>query len=98
MNDKKSYVYILASERNGTLYVGVTADLARRVHQHKTKQAIGFTRKYDVSMLVYYEVFDDIQMAIQREKCLKEWKRLWKLQMIEKMNPEWQDLYATLNA
>jgi predicted GIY-YIG superfamily endonuclease len=63
MHDKKSYVYILASERNGTLYVGVTADLARRVHQHKTKQAIGFTRKHDVSMLVYYEVFDDREMS-----------------------------------
>ena len=98
MNQKTSFVYILASERNGTLYVGVTADLAARVWQHKQKAVAGFTAKYSVSKLVHYEVFDDIILAIQREKQIKEWQRLWKLRLIEENNPEWNDLYDTLNA
>ncbi len=98
MNEKASFVYILASERNGTLYVGVTSDLAARVWQHKQKMVAGFTKKYAVDRLVYYEVHDDVTKAIRREKQIKEWKRLWKLRLIEENNPEWNDLYETLNA
>jgi putative endonuclease len=98
MNQKTSFVYILASERNGTLYVGVTSDLAARGWQHKQKAVAGFTKKYAVDRLVYYEVYDDIAEAIKREKIIKEWKRLWKLRLIEENNPEWNDFYETLNA
>jgi putative endonuclease len=97
MNERQSYVYILASKRNGTLYIGVTSELATRIYQHKQKLAKGFTKKYDVCLLLYYETFDDITLAIQREKQLKEWKRLWKLRLIEENNPEWNDLYGKLN-
>ena len=88
------YFYILASNRIGTLYCGVTSDLARRITEHKNGAIKGFTNKYNVKMLVYYEVHDDITNAIHREKCVKEWKREWKLEIIEKFNPDWQDLYA----
>lgn len=98
MNQKTPFVYILASERNGTVYVGVTSELAARVWQHKQKAVTGFTKKYAVDKLVYYEVHDDITEAIRREKQIKEWKRLWKLRLIEENNPEWNDLYETLNA
>jgi putative endonuclease len=90
------YVYILASERNGTLYVGVTSDLGKRVYQHKNKEIDGFTKKYEVDRLVYYEIYDDIFMAITREKQLKKWRRRWKLELIESVNPEWRDLSADL--
>lgn len=90
------YVYILASQRNGTLYIGVTNDLIRRVHEHKTGKLQSFTKKYHVSMLVYYELTSDIASAISREKQLKKWHREWKLELIEKHNPEWKDLYADL--
>ncbi len=90
---KSGYVYILASERNGTLYIGVTSDLARRVYQHKNKVNEGFTSKYGVNKLVYYEIHDGIGVAIAREKALKFWKRKWKLQLIEDFNPEWRDRY-----
>lgn len=93
---KRGYVYILASQRNGTLYIGVTSDLIQRVWQHKQDLVAGFTRKYGVHDLVYYEVYDDIRDAIQREKRLKKWKRAWKLELIEKENPEWLDLYEQL--
>jgi len=86
------YVYILASKQNGTLYVGVTNDLVRRVDEHKNKIVEGFTKKYDVHRLAYYEMTNDIQSALSREKCLKEWKREWKLRLIEEMNPMWKDL------
>ena len=88
-----SYVYMLASQRNGTLYIGLTSDLIKRVWEHKNKFIQGFTSKYDVNQLVYYELFDDIQLAAAREKRLKEWKRQWKIDLIQKMNPEWHDLY-----
>jgi putative endonuclease len=91
------FVYILASQRNGTLYIGVTNNLARRVHQHKTKQLSGFTARYDVHMLVWYEVYGDVNEAITREKQLKKWERRWKLELIESMNPTWRDLYFALN-
>ena len=93
---KKSYVYILASERNGTLYIGITNDLIRRVYEHKNNLIEGFTSKYNVQRLVYYEQFDNIEYAIQREKRLKKWYRKWKLELIEKSNPNWNDLYTDL--
>ncbi|NQT73243.1 MAG: GIY-YIG nuclease family protein [Chloroflexi bacterium] len=93
---KKYYVYILASQRNGTLYIGVTNDLLRRVYQHKTDQVEGFTSKYEVHQLVYYEECGDIHAAIAREKQLKKWNRQWKMNLIEKSNPNWRHLYYDL--
>jgi len=90
------YVYILASRRNGTLYIGITNDLVRRVYEHKNDLVPGFTSKYGVHQLVYYECFEEVDQAIEREKCLKKWKRKWKLELIEKVNPEWKDLYDEL--
>ena len=89
-------VYMLASERNGTLYIGVTSDLIGRVWQHKNNLADGFTKKYDVHNLVWYEPHQDMESAILREKTLKKCSRIWKLRLIEQMNPEWQDLYYQL--
>jgi len=91
--DKNYYVYILTSQKNGTLYVGVTSELVKRVWQHKNNVVEGFTQKHQVHQLVYYEQREDSYSAIQREKRLKEWKRQWKLDLIEGMNPEWRDLY-----
>ena len=91
-----SYVYILASERNGTLYIGVTNDLVRRVFEHREGVAEGFTHRYGVKRLVHFEIFDDIRLAIQREKTLKRWVRAWKLALIEKDNPGWKDLYDAI--
>jgi putative endonuclease len=93
---KRSFVYILASAKHGTLYIGVTSDLIRRVYEHKTKVAPGFTRKYDVTKLVYFEIFDDAMSAIEREKELKKWRRDWKIRLIEENNPAWVDLYEGL--
>ncbi len=86
------FVYMLASKRNGTLYVGVTNDLARRVGEHKDKVVPGFTRRYGVEILVWYEEYDDINYAIAREKQIKGWNRAWKLRLIEKHNSGWNDL------
>ena len=94
---KKFYVYIMCSEKNGTLYIGVTNDLSRRIYQHKNKKVPGFTAKYSVDRLVYFEIFESILTAIRREKQIKGWNRLWKLQLIEKINPAWNDLYPTYN-
>jgi len=91
------YVYIVASGRNGTLYVGVTSDLSRRVWEHKQGLTPGFTSKYDVVRLVWYEDYPDISDAILREKRLKRWRRAWKLRLIEATNPQWLDLYETWN-
>ncbi|WP_137391362.1 GIY-YIG nuclease family protein [Rhodoligotrophos defluvii] len=91
------YVYILASSRNGTLYVGVTADLPARIGQHRRESGSQFTTRYKVSRLVFYETFDDIRIAIRREKALKRWPRAWKLALIERSNPQWRDLYDQLN-
>ncbi|MFH0926832.1 MAG: GIY-YIG nuclease family protein [bacterium] len=93
---KYYYVYILASNRNGTLYIGVTDDLIRRVYEHKNNLIDGFIKKYSVHTLVYYEQTLDIESAIQREKGLKKWNRKWKLALIEKKNPNWTDLYPDL--
>jgi putative endonuclease len=90
------YVYILASGRNGTLYIGVTNDLVRRVAEHKSGDAEGFTKKYGVNRLVWFEETSDINAAIQREKTMKRWRRAWKLSVIEEVNPQWRDLYEDL--
>ncbi|MEM8600763.1 MAG: GIY-YIG nuclease family protein [Bacteroidota bacterium] len=90
---KPGTVYILASRRNGTLYVGVTSDLARRIREHKQGTIPGFTKRYGVTRLVYVEEFDDIQDAMVRERRLKKWNRAWKLELIEEANPGWRDLY-----
>ena len=90
-----SYVYILASGKNGTLYVGVTNNLERRLYEHKTKQFKGFTEKYNVCDLVYFAFFDRIDDAISYEKRLKKWHRSWKIRLIEKHNPDWKDLSNT---
>lgn len=90
------YVYILASTRNGTLYVGVTNDLVRRVWEHREDLVAGFTKKYAVKTLVYFEEHGEIGYAIQRKTSLKRWKRQWKLDLIEKTNPEWLDLYPRI--
>ena len=87
------YVYILASRKNGTLYTGVGRNLKKRVFQHKNKIFIGFTEKYNVSKLVYFESYDRIEEAILREKRIKKWNRSWKIELIESLNPDWRDLY-----
>ncbi len=93
MNGKSGYAYIPASKPHGTLYVGVTSDLAGRIWEHKEGILPGFTRQYDVKMLVWYSQFDDIEYAIDEEKRIKKWRRAWKIQLIEKDNPDWLDLY-----
>jgi putative endonuclease len=93
---KQCYLYILASGRNGTLYVGVTSDLRKRIYEHKQNLIDGFTKKYRVHALVYYEMHNDIEEAITREKQIKKWNRRWKLRLIEEMNPEWKDLYTEI--
>jgi putative endonuclease len=90
------YVYILASKKNGTLYIGVTTDLKQRVWQHKEKQLEGFTKKYNVSNLVYFEIYDDYWDAANREKRMKKWNRAWKIELIEKENSQWNDLYVRI--
>ena len=86
------YVYILSSQRNGTLYIGMTNDLQRRVYEHKVGIKKGFTKKYGVNMLVYFEIFQNVNEAIDREKQLKKWNRVWKIELIEKENVLWEDL------
>ena len=87
------YVYLLASKKHGTLYLGVTNDIVRRVYEHRTKAAPGFTSRYDVGKLVWFEIYDDASTAIAREKELKKWRRDWKIRLIEEQNPNWDDLY-----
>ena len=96
MMRKQPVVYILASKKNGTLYVGVTSNLAKRVWEHKNDLVRGFTKRYNVHDLVWYELHENMDFAIQREKQLKEWKRQWKLELIESANPDWSDLYPTI--
>jgi putative endonuclease len=95
---QSSYVYILASRRAGTLYVGVTTNLISRVAQHKEGLVEGFTKKYRVGLLVYFEAHDSIEAAITREKQLKRWNRAWKIRLIEQTNSEWRDLYTEITA
>jgi len=93
---KQPCVYLMASRRNGTLYVGVTSDLMKRVWEHKNNLVEGLTKRYGIHLLVWYELHPTMESAIQREKVMKEWKRSWKLEMIVKNNPEWLDLYPDL--
>jgi putative endonuclease len=96
MRARSYYVYILASRTGGTLYIGVTSDLIRRVGEHKLKIAESFTKRHDVIRLVYFEQFDQIEQAIHREKRLKKWTRAWKISLIEKDNPNWIDLFPEI--
>ncbi|AEP09728.1 GIY-YIG nuclease family protein [Micavibrio aeruginosavorus] len=96
MMEKKFWVYMLASKEYGTLYIGVTSDLKKRIWEHKSKVAEGFTEKYDVQNLVWFEEHQNAESAITREKQMKEWKREWKLNRIKDMNPEWRDLYEDI--
>ena len=93
---KQAFVYILASARNGTLYTGVTSDLVQRIWQHKNDLADGFTKKYGVHTLVWHEAHATMESAIGREKAIKDWRRAWKLRLIEAMNPQWRDLYEDI--
>ncbi len=94
--EKGGFVYIMASARNGTLYIGVTSDLVKRVWQHRIGAADGFSRRYGCKLLVWFEQFGDIELAIRRDKQMKEGKRLWKLRVIEEANPDWNDLFESL--
>ena len=95
---KGGYVYFMANKRDGTLYVGVTADLGRRAFEHREGLIDGFTKQHGLKRLVYYEFHEDIRTAIQREKTIKHWPRLWKRALVQEMNSEWADLYETLNS
>ncbi|TFV39337.1 GIY-YIG nuclease family protein [Bradyrhizobium frederickii] len=90
------YVYLLASKKYGTLYIGVTNDIIRRIHEHKSKVAAGFSKRYCVDRLVWFEIYDDPLTAITREKELKKWRREWKVRLIEEKNPQWIDLYPQI--
>lgn len=94
--NKQPVVYILASKRNGTLYVGVTSNLQKRSWEHKNDLIEGFTKQYGVHLLVYYELHDDMVAAITREKQIKKWNRAWKLELIEEQNPDWKDLWGEI--
>ncbi|HTJ64459.1 MAG TPA: GIY-YIG nuclease family protein [Alphaproteobacteria bacterium] len=91
--EKQFAVYLLSSGRNGTIYIGMTSNLPGRIWQHKNKVFPGFTARHDCDRLVYFEMFDDAEAAIQRERRLKEWRRAWKVALIEELNPRWEDLY-----
>jgi len=93
MREYIAYVYILSNRKNGVLYIGVTSNLLSRIPQHKSKKIEGFTERYNVDKLVYYEIIHSMVVAISREKQMKAWKRDWKIKLIEKDNPEWRDLY-----
>ena len=93
---KSGYVYLMASRRNGTLYLGVTSDLPARAYQHRNKLVDGFSKEHDCTLLVWYEAHDDLQNARQRELQMKKWKRAWKVALVEASNPQWKDLYETL--
>ena len=92
------YVYLLANDKYGTLYLGVTNDIVRRVYEHKGKAVAGFTKRYSIDRLVWFEIHDDVQNAIAREKELKKWRRTWKIRLIEERNPHWSDLYSAIAA
>ena len=94
--NRQPAVYILASRRNGSLYVGVTAHLVKRIWEHRNNMTEGFTKRYEIHRLVWYEIHETMESAIRREKRVKDWKRAWKLELIEKFNPEWRDLYETI--
>jgi putative endonuclease len=91
-----AFVHFMTNRRNGILYVGVTTDLPSRAYQHREGLIVGFTKRYGLKMLVYYEIFDDVRDAIQREKTIKHWPRAWKVKLIHQFNPDWADLYDSL--
>jgi len=93
---KKGYIYILTNKKDGTLYIGITTNLIRRVYEHKNLKIEGFTKRYNLNKLVYFEEYQQYAMAIKREKRLKEWQRQWKLDLINQHNPDWNDLYDTI--
>jgi len=93
---KPAYIYILSNKKNGTLYIGVTSNLAKRIYEHKQKAVSGFSKQYNLDKLVYFEVIDTIEAAIKREKQLKNWHRQWKINLIEETNPDWNDLYESI--
>jgi putative endonuclease len=93
---KQYFVYILTNKKNGTLYVGVSNDIIRRIYEHKNKLVDGFSKQYDLQNLVYYEIYDTAEQAIHREKCIKKWNREWKTKRINEFNPEWKDLYQQI--
>jgi putative endonuclease len=94
--EKEYFVYIMASKKNGTLYTGITSNLVERAWDHKAGEFPGFTKRYEINRLVYFEVHNDVLEAITREKNIKAWKRLWKIKLIEENNPNWSDLYLSL--
>lgn len=94
---KNYYVYILSSKRNGTLYIGITSDIIKRIYEHKKGLVEGLTKKYNIHALVWYKTHESVESAITREKQIKKWKRAWKLKLIEKENPEWIDLYKSIS-
>ena len=96
MSEKYYYVYVLANKPRGTTYVGVTSNLVQRVWQHKQEPVDGFTKRYGLKSLVWYEQHEDVQQAILREKQIKNWNRIWKIELIESGNPEWNDIYETI--
>lgn len=93
---KQGFVYIMSNKFEGTLYIGVTSDIVKRVYEHKNNLVDGFTKRYNLKNLVYYEIFDDIENAIKREKQLKNWHRDWKINLINDFNKEWKDLYESI--
>lgn len=93
---KKGFVYIMSNKQDGVLYIGVTSDIVKRVYEHKNSFVDGFTKQYNLKNLVYYEVYDDIEEAIKREKQLKNWHREWKMELVNKQNPNWKDLYESI--
>ena len=96
MHGRAMYVYLMASRKDGTLYLGVTRDLVRRVYQHRNKTLKGFTSRYAVDRLVWFETYDDPTTAIEREKVIKKWRREWKIRLINEFNPDWRDLYPDI--
>ncbi len=94
---KRGWVYIITNRPNGVLYLGVTSDLSRRIHEHREGRVDGFTARYGLNRLVWYESHDEIAVALQRERSMKHWRRAWKVRLILDMNPDWSDLYETLN-
>ncbi|MDP2953675.1 MAG: GIY-YIG nuclease family protein [Chloroflexota bacterium] len=94
---KQYFVYVLASKRNGTLYIGITSDLTKRLYEHRNNLVDGFTKRYNIHTLVYYEITGDVNSALLRERQLKKWRRKWKIALIEKSNPQWRDLYDELS-
>lgn len=93
---KEAWIYILSNKKNGTLYVGVTSNLVQRIWTHKQKNITGFSERYQLTTLVYFETCDDIVTAIQREKQIKKWRRAWKIRLIEQRNPHWEDLFPQI--